>query len=387
MEDDAQLGQVHIPAVHVETRQQVIPGTLRSHGSTFAARVAAGVTGSAVRLAMGGKVDATTAIVDAFGNAIGNSIVDRMTLTQIGLTADQYADMDRQISSAVGNTQDSLNFEVRTGALLGMNLSNNPNAFANVGMPAPSFASEVPARSAATKASQIASTAGFYEQFRAAQALADPLTGRRIGPTVENAVAMGLAEQKATIPKIDYAQGREMRPWDGKTESQSAGLDDVRAGTWHYRQSGNLSSALPALSVGGAYSLGARFVASQLAKVPLVELGTTELLKGMAGSGTLSAVIYGAVRQEESTPAGVAVAFGSGALGAGVVKQGMNFWAGLPNTAFPVSWSNAVTQATGSAYGFSVFGVWNLADVTAAGESWWTKPIAVPVLPNSLSDK
>jgi len=47
--------------------------------SNFAGNLAAGAAGSLVRGAVGGKIDSVTVIADAFGNALGNSIVDRMS--------------------------------------------------------------------------------------------------------------------------------------------------------------------------------------------------------------------------------------------------------------------------------------------------------------------
>jgi hypothetical protein len=214
----------------------------------------------------------------------------------------------------------------------------------------------------------------------------DPRTGLRAGPTPENAIALGYESRPDYYSDITA----EMWPWDGKVAGQLVnplGLDAVRAGSWHYQQAANLSSALPVLPAAGGYSLGARFVAGQLAKQPLTQLGTAELLKGMGISGSVSTGLYLLVNQKESTPAGVAVAFGSGAFGGGAVKQSMNYWAALPNTAIPVSWSNAVTQAVGSAYGFSIFGVWNASGTTATGDSWWTRPIIAPTLPETVQSR
>lgn len=205
----------------------------------------------------------------------------------------------------------------------------------------------------------------------------DPRTGLRAGPTHENAIALGYESRPDYYSHITA----EIWPWDGKVAGQIGnppGLDTVRAGSWQYQQAANLSSALPA--VGGSV-IGARFVAGQLAKQPLTQLGTAELMKGMGAGGSVSTILYLGINQEQSTPAGVAVAFGAGAVGGGLVKQSMNYWAALPNTAIPFSWSNAVTQGVGSAYGFSIFGVWNASGTTAAGDSWWTRPIIGPTLP------
>lgn len=44
-------------------------------GLAFAGQMTSGITGSLVRAAFGGKIDATSVLVDSFGNAVGNSIV------------------------------------------------------------------------------------------------------------------------------------------------------------------------------------------------------------------------------------------------------------------------------------------------------------------------
>lgn len=136
-------------------------------------------------------------------------------------------------------------------------------------------------------------------------------------------------------------------------------------------------------------SLGSRFLASQLAlqPVPLAQLGTTELVKGMASGGAASTFLYAVTHGADSTPAGAATAFAAGAVGAGLVKQSLNAAALLPNTAIPFTYSNAVTQATGAAFGFGTFGWLNLGGVTASGNSWWTTPILAPRPPEPPKPK
>jgi len=72
-------------------------GLFKSEGiSKFANQFAAGVTGSAVRGAFGGKIDMATILADSFGNALGNSTVDRL----IGKSLPGSLDSDLQKSFA-----------------------------------------------------------------------------------------------------------------------------------------------------------------------------------------------------------------------------------------------------------------------------------------------
>jgi hypothetical protein len=68
-----------------------------------------------------------------------------------------------------------------------------------------------------------------------------------------------------------------------------------------------------------------------------------------------------------------------------LVKQSLNFAAALPNTAVPFTYANALTQATGTAFGFGTVGWMNgppglsgYGAFSNAGDSWWTKPIYAP---------
>lgn len=125
----------------------------------------------------------------------------------------------------------------------------------------------------------------------------------------------------------------------------------------------------------GAYAAGNVWMASQLAKTPAAELGYLQLVRGMAASGTLSTITYVGLKGEDATPAGIAVAFTGGAIGGGLAKQGLNYFAQLPNTAIPLTGSNFVTQATGMAYGFGTVKWANTSGLTSTGQYWWTQPI------------
>lgn len=71
--------------------------------------MASGITGSLVRGAFGGKIDATSVLVDAFGNALGNSIVDRMAPSRMGQSpselSDEIAGEENPASSSGGGAE------------------------------------------------------------------------------------------------------------------------------------------------------------------------------------------------------------------------------------------------------------------------------------------
>lgn len=125
----------------------------------------------------------------------------------------------------------------------------------------------------------------------------------------------------------------------------------------------------------GIYAAGSGFVASQLAKTPAATLGYRQLLRGMGLGGAVSTAAYVALKRKDATPAGIAVAFTGGAIGGGLVKQGLNYFAQLPNTAIPLTGSNFMTQITGMAYGFGTVNWANKFGITSSGRSWWTRPI------------
>ena len=122
---------------------------------------------------------------------------------------------------------------------------------------------------------------------------------------------------------------------------------------------------LAELLAGGAVTLGTRaFLFGQLAKVPASELTLRSLALEATGSGMFGVLLEGAFHGDGATPASLTVAFVASALGGGIVKQGMNYGAGLANTAIPFTWSNAMTQMTGSAFGFGTFGWINKSGLT-----------------------
>jgi len=64
------------------TADNYVEGIVPRSVAEFTGRVAAGITGSLVRGAFAGKIDTRSILADAFGNAIGNSIVDGIASTQ-----------------------------------------------------------------------------------------------------------------------------------------------------------------------------------------------------------------------------------------------------------------------------------------------------------------
>jgi YD repeat-containing protein len=75
--------EVAISAVSAPVAAKVGGAVSQKIGSEFAGKFASSVTTSLVRSAFGGKMDATTVLADAFGNALGNSIVSPSAPTQV----------------------------------------------------------------------------------------------------------------------------------------------------------------------------------------------------------------------------------------------------------------------------------------------------------------
>lgn len=81
----------------------------------------------------------------------------------------------------------------------------------------------------------------------------------------------------------------------------------------------------------------AMFGAAQMYMMPATSLGAGQLLRGMATSGGFSGLFYIAAANENATPAGLTTSVVGGMIAGGVVKQGLNYTAGLANTAFPLT--------------------------------------------------
>jgi len=155
----------------------------------------------------------------------------------------------------------------------------------------------------------------------------------------------------------------------------SSELSAAYENSYHYLQSESVSYGLPILGVAAAGSLGSQWLLGQMSISPLGSLGGAQLIKGAGVSGAMSTLIYGAMKREEMTPAGLATAFTAGAIGGGLVKQGLNYGAGLANTAIPLTGSNLITQGTGAVLGFSTIGWINWSGTASGGNSWWTSPL------------
>ena len=101
-------------------------------------------------------MDATAVLADVFGNALGNSIADQIPpvlqpgFDEIGLTDDQYDEMNRVLEGAYLEGQGAINnlvqrdlrqqqFQISLQRDLERGLSNNPQSFANLPMPTAQF--------------------------------------------------------------------------------------------------------------------------------------------------------------------------------------------------------------------------------------------------------
>jgi len=111
-------------------------------GSQFASRVASSITGSLVRAAFGGKIDATSVLVDAFGNAIGNSIVDTMQPTSAGELTPHERRMRGEDSNRSGANGGGSQW-VPPEPVIESPLDNNPDFFANLPMPTAEFEADM----------------------------------------------------------------------------------------------------------------------------------------------------------------------------------------------------------------------------------------------------
>ncbi|HKE94009.1 MAG TPA: LysM peptidoglycan-binding domain-containing protein, partial [Povalibacter sp.] len=225
---DVALSAVAAP---VAAQAGIQAGRLTSRFGTstagFASQFAGGVSGSLVRAAFGGKVDTTTILVDAFGNALGNSIVDRMS-PQPAMPAprspvDELQEVQITAQYMLGEV------EVTPRLMLESPLDNNPNFLANLPMPTVELGSAPAPRISrqsrldrdlmnyaidggiGTSSFNRPIENAFDAQLSDAQ-LFDPLAPKVVDlrPTRENAIAMGY-EQRADYYSHVTA---ELRPWD-----------------------------------------------------------------------------------------------------------------------------------------------------------------------------
>jgi len=95
--------EVAISAVSAPVASSIggrVGGTVNSR---FAGEVVSGISGSLMRATLGGKVDATSVLVDAFGNALGNSIVDKIGAPLPRLSASDYDEMYGELDASTSS--------------------------------------------------------------------------------------------------------------------------------------------------------------------------------------------------------------------------------------------------------------------------------------------
>ena len=243
------------------------PNLLSADSSAFTRNLAQSVTGgltsAAVRAAFGGKIDMVAVLTDAFANAVGNSIVDGVSaptpvtptspspddpgLAEIQVTAQPMLEpiditAERMLEPIEVTAQRmSETYTVRTGDALeriarahGMGPEGAAAIAAASGIDVadvirPGQALVIPGsydalaaktdygsylaevNATAANAEDPADPNSFSSVTAALQRLIDPVTGRRIGPTVENAIARGLLHPE---PRFPVATNAEMRAWD-----------------------------------------------------------------------------------------------------------------------------------------------------------------------------
>jgi len=132
----------------------------------FVGDVASNVSSAAVRVALGGKIDTASVIVDAFGNALGNSIVDGMAPTP----AQELTPHERRMQG--GDTYEHQR-RLASGEYVPspvnlpeftLDLDNNPEFFANLPMPTVEFAVSASRVNRAEDAAARASVAQTWKE-------------------------------------------------------------------------------------------------------------------------------------------------------------------------------------------------------------------------------
>jgi YD repeat-containing protein len=126
--------------------------------ATAVTSAASGVASALVRRSLGGRMSTDAILADVFASAIGNAIVSGMTPRPtdttpqpIGITPEQWADVDRQLSAAnQGAFDDQLQRDIRQQQFqvslqrdLERSLSNNPEFVANLPAPTVEFEDDI----------------------------------------------------------------------------------------------------------------------------------------------------------------------------------------------------------------------------------------------------
>ncbi len=106
-------------------------------------------------------------------------------------------------------------------------------------------------------------------------------------------------------------------------------------------------------------------------------IGTNPATSGSLGwsaltGGAGSVALYAGLNKENSTPAGVATSFVTGAFTGGFGYQ-MSVWGSLPQTIIPTTVGGAVIKANSATIGATAGQVRDTT--TDLGNSWWTRPI------------
>jgi hypothetical protein len=121
---------------------KLVNGT--SNTSPFMSQFTAGATGSLVRGAFGGRIDTATVLADAFGNALGNSVVDRMSHPSV--LEEFTPTVQRMTAPSVGAPGYAEAFLAQHGTVMQLgeelSLNRNPQLFTGAG-PTPDELREV----------------------------------------------------------------------------------------------------------------------------------------------------------------------------------------------------------------------------------------------------
>jgi len=93
-----------------EVAISAVSAPVASYSSKFGGDVASSITGSLVRRAFGGKVDAASVLVDVFGNTLGNSLVSASSGVELSREQKRqtYGDLDEATRSSMAEFDDQL---------------------------------------------------------------------------------------------------------------------------------------------------------------------------------------------------------------------------------------------------------------------------------------
>ena len=177
---------------------------------SFGVNAIAGATSVLVRTAFGGRIDTIDVLADVFGNALGNSVADRIRPVprigsdETGLTANQYGEIDQVVEAGLIESQAAFNnqlqhdlrqqqFQVSLQRDIGRSLSSNPESFAHLPTPRAEFdLPKVGPRVAVSRGPNAADQSDFFSTMQEA---------RRTGRTMEEVMlAREIGAAKAITP-------------------------------------------------------------------------------------------------------------------------------------------------------------------------------------------